>query len=173
MRIKSLLMISLFKYKVNFQNRLLQFWDSVVNILQPWIYNNKGDNLRMVREFVFMFLFGGILYSLIEIAYRGRTHWSMTLTGGVVLVILYVINIKMQPTSILLRCLIGCIIITCIEFSVGYIVNIRLKLNVWDYGSQPFNLMGQICPAFSAVWFMLCIPADYICTYMRTVLNTG
>ena len=132
-----------------------------------------GGILKMFREFFFIFLFGGVLYSLIAIIYRGRTHWSMTLTGGAVLVILYAINIKMQPTSIFLRCLIGCIIITCIEFSVGYIVNIRLKLNVWDYGSQPFNLMGQICPAFSAVWFMLCIPADYICTYMRGVFGSS
>ncbi|MBQ3150558.1 MAG: hypothetical protein IJB86_04865 [Clostridia bacterium] len=129
--------------------------------------------MKEIKEYIIVFLLGGIIYSFIEIIYRGRTHWSMTLTGGTVLVILYVLSEKMQPTDIVVRCLVGCIIITAIEFSVGYIVNIRLKLNVWDYSSQPYNLMGQVCPAFSAVWFLLCIPADLFCRYMRNTLFAG
>lgn len=127
----------------------------------------------MIKELFLIFLFGGIAYSFIEIAFRGRTHWSMTLTGGTVLLILYALNAKMQPSGILLRCLIGCILITCIEFVVGYIVNIRLKLDVWDYSALPYNLLGQICPQFSAAWFLLCIPADAVCSYMRTELFGG
>ena len=43
-------------------------------------------------ERFFSFLMGFFIYSLIEIAARGYTHWTMALTGGLVLSILYDIN---------------------------------------------------------------------------------
>jgi uncharacterized membrane protein len=51
----------------------------------------------------------------------------------------------------LLRCLVGCGIITSPEFIVGCIVNRGLHMNVWDYSAQKFNLLGQICPLFSII----------------------
>lgn len=126
--------------------------------------------MRMIREYTFVFMFGAVAYSFLEIIYRGRTHWSMTLTGGAVFLMLYVLNAKMQPSGLLVRCLLGCILITCIEFLVGCIVNRRLHLGVWDYSAQPLNVLGQICPAFTGMWFLLCIPGDYLCGYMHKVL---
>ena len=129
--------------------------------------------MKTFKEFFFIFMLGAVAYSFLELIYRGRTHWSMTLTGGAVLMIIYAVNAKMQPTGIVVRCLIGCMLITVIEFFVGYVVNVRLGLQVWDYGAMPYNVMGQICPQFTAVWFLLCIPADMICSYMRTELFDG
>lgn len=40
------------------------------------------------------FFFGGLLYSFIEILWRGHTHWTMGLTGGAALLGIYAVNEK-------------------------------------------------------------------------------
>lgn len=89
------------------------------------------------------------MYGLMEVIWRGHTHWTMTLTGGTALLILYIINIKMSNCNIFLKCLIGASAITLLEFTVGVIINIILKWNVWDYSNRPLNILGQVCPLFS------------------------
>lgn len=79
--------------------------------------------MAKTREYAFVYLFGGIMYGLMEVIWRGHTHWTMTLTGGTALLILYIINIKMSNCNILLKCLIGASAITLLEFTVGVIIN--------------------------------------------------
>ena len=31
---------------------------------------------------------------------------------------------------------------------------------LWDYATQPLNLMGQVCIGFSALWFLLSVPVS-------------
>ena len=40
------------------------------------------------KEYLIVFSSGGIIYSLIEVIFRGFTHWTMTITGGVALLII-------------------------------------------------------------------------------------
>ena len=120
---------------------------------------------------IFAFLMGYFIYSMIEIINRGYTHWTMALTGGAVLTILYAINCR-RTMTLIKSCFIGTIIITSIEFSVGIFVNIIMDWQVWDYSTVPFNVMGQICLPFSAAWFFLCIPAYYLCSAIRMRFNT-
>lgn len=120
---------------------------------------------------IYMFVFGAVLYSLIEIVFRGYTHWTMTLTGGAVFLIIYSFNKRMSGTSLLLRCAAGSAVITAIEFAVGCVVNLWLKMDVWDYSDKPFNLLGQVCPLFSVIWFFLCIPAIGISLYIGKKLG--
>lgn len=110
-------------------------------------------------ENLIIFLFGGILYSFIEVATRGYTHWSMTLTGGLCLLIMYRRFTARPHEPLLMKCLFGAIIITSLEFTVGCIVNLWLGWEVWDYSGLMFNLFGQICLPFSIVWFFITIPA--------------
>ena len=35
------------------------------------------------RELGIVFLIGGISYGIMEILFRGYTHWSMLVTGGI------------------------------------------------------------------------------------------
>lgn len=119
---------------------------------------------------LFAFLMGYFIYSMIEILNRGYTHWTMALTGGTVMVILYAIN-RRNTTTLIKSCLLGAVIITAIEFSVGVVVNIIMGWQVWDYSTVPMNLLGQICLPFSAAWFMLCIPAYYLCRAIRRRLE--
>lgn len=114
--------------------------------------------MRSGREYLAVFLAGAVCYSVLEILFRGFTHWTMTITGGICFLLFHIMNIRLAKRSLWVRCGVGCVIITAVEFAVGYLVNIRLRLNVWDYSAHPFNLLGQVCPLFCLFWFLLGIP---------------
>ena len=105
-----------------------------------------------------MFLLGGQGYCTIEILWRGRTHYSILLAGGIILMFLAFIQKEMKKAPLLLKCLMGTVFITGVEFIFGCIFNISLGMNVWNYDNMPFNLLGQICLPFSLLWLLLCIP---------------
>ena len=115
---------------------------------------------------LFAFLMGYFIYSLFEIITRGYTHWTMALTGGAALALLYSINMRfrLSPAS---SSLIGALMITAIELPVGIFDNMIMGWRVWDYSDVPLNFMGQICPLYTVVWFILCIPAYYLCRSIR------
>ena len=117
-------------------------------------------------ERIFSFLMGYFMYSLIEIVVRGYTHWSMALTGGLVLAIFYDINSR-KAITVIKNCIIGAIIITLIELMVGIFVNRLMHWEVWDYSDMPLNIWGQICLPFSIAWFFISIPAYYLCRAIR------
>lgn len=104
---------------------------------------------------VWLFGIGAAGYSLIEIAFRGHTHWTMSLTGGCCAMMLYRMHRKMKERPVIVRCGMGALIITMAELGVGIIVNRVLGWNVWDYSDRYLNVMGQICPLFSLYWFLL------------------
>lgn len=110
------------------------------------------------------FLLGGVGYGLIELMWRGRTHVSMVLTGGACLVAICAVNEKMRGKNIFLRAAVCAAAITAAEFAVGMVVNQYLSLGVWDYGDMPGNVLGQICPLYSFLWFLLCVP---ICFFVE------
>ncbi len=115
-----------------------------------------------LAQLIFSFLMGYFCYSLVEIVMRGYTHWTMSLTGGTVLMLLYIMNNR--GTMTLIRsCFLGSLLITAIEFMVGIFDNIIMNWNVWDYSDMPLNLLGQICLPFSFFWVVLCIPARLLC----------
>ena len=123
--------------------------------------------MEKLKEYTFVYLLGAVMYGLIEVAFRGFTHWTMALTGGLAFLLIYIINIKSKTRSLLMRCLAGCVIITTLEFIVGCIVNKKFGMNVWDYSNQPGNLLGQICPLFSAIWFLISFPAMLLSFFIK------
>ena len=123
-----------------------------------------------IPESLAVFGTGAIGYTGIEILRRGFSHWTIALTGGFCMLCLYGIQKRYRKMPFLLRCAAGALTITAAEFSVGCIVNRILHWKVWDYSDRPFNLLGQICPLFSLLWFLLCIPALPLCGLMRKIL---
>ncbi len=113
-------------------------------------------------EYAAVFAAGGCAYSLLEIIFRGYTHWTMVLTGGICVVLIYLISTKSRE-AVWKKWIMGGAAITTVEFVVGGTVNILLGWNVWDYSEQLLNLMGQICLPFSALWVLLCVPAMWMC----------
>lgn len=102
-----------------------------------------------------LFGIGAVGYCLLEILWRGHTHWSMGVTGGVCLVGLYAIHSRMQHRALALQALAGAALITAAEFGVGCVVNLLLGWNVWDYSGWRVHLLGQICLVFSVLWYVL------------------
>ncbi len=113
-------------------------------------------------ENLVLFLFGGVAYSMIEVLFRGYTHWSMTLTGGLCLVRLFSGVTARHDEQLPIKCLFGAIVITVLELGAGCILNLWLGWHVWDYSGMVFNLFGQICLPFSALWFFLTIPIVWL-----------
>ena len=103
-----------------------------------------------------VFVLGGTAYAMMEILFRGHTHWSMALTGGACVVTLYILLDWLNGQPLVMAALAGAVIVTVYEFAVGCIVNLRFGWAVWDYSGMEGNLLGQICPVFTAAWFALC-----------------
>lgn len=106
---------------------------------------------------ILVFAAGAAAYGLMEVLFRGYTHWTMVLTGGACVLTFYYMLDWIMSVPLPVSALAGAAIITAYEFCVGLLVNLRLGWGVWDYSGQPGNVMGQICPAFSAIWFGLCL----------------
>lgn len=106
---------------------------------------------------ILVFILGGIAYAMIEVLFRGHTHWTMVLTGGACVLTMYMMSGWLLDIPLIASALTGALIITMYELVVGLIVNIRLGWSVWDYSDMPGNILGQICPTFSAIWFLLCL----------------
>ncbi len=123
--------------------------------------------MEKFKEYSFVYLLGAVIYSLLEVAFRGFTHWTMALTGGLAYLLIYIMNIKAKTRSLVVRCLVGCAIITTLEFIVGCIVNRKFNMSVWDYSDQPGHILGQICPLFSAIWFLISFPAMLLSFFIK------
>ena len=78
------------------------------------------------------------------------------LTGGACVLTLYLLSDWLMSMNLIAAAMAGALLITAYEFCVGLIVNIKLGWDVWDYSSLPYNIMGQICPIYTFVWFTLC-----------------
>ena len=121
----------------------------------PSAYVHFNAKLSRSQKCIVMFLFGGFGYGLIEILWRGRTHWSMVLCGGVCFLVMHLVNTDMKKLSIFLRAFICMLCITAVEFAVGCVVNLALHLGIWDYSGMKFQLLGQICLLYSFFWYLL------------------
>ena len=83
---------------------------------------------------LFLISFGGMVYFNFEILYRGYSHISMIICGGLSFYTIGLLNEgKKWHPSFLLQMILGSLIIISYEYLTGVIVNIYLKLHVWDY----------------------------------------
>ena len=104
-----------------------------------------------------LFFVGGGIYYILEVLWRGKSHWTMFVLGGICFVIIGLLNeYKFQwKDSLFDQALIGALVITTFEFISGCVINLWLKWNIWDYSNLPFNLFGQICLYFFLLWIPL------------------
>ncbi len=122
-------------------------------------------------KYFFLFLAGGFAYGGVEIIFRGFSHISMFVTGGICFLLIGMLNEAYSWNMALLsQMVISALIVTAVEFIVGLIVNVWLKLNVWDYSKHPYNIMGQICLLYTNLWFFLSLPAILFDDFLRYFL---
>lgn len=109
---------------------------------------------KLLLKYLFLLIVGGTTYVGIELLWRGYSHWSMFFLGGLCFICCGLLN-EILPWDMVLskQMLLGAIIITTLEFITGYIVNLKLGWNVWDYSNLPLNICGQVCPIFFIAWY--------------------
>ena len=124
--------------------------------------------MRKLVKFLILLSSGGLIYVLIEFLYRGRSHWSMFLVGGICFVLIGGLNNWFPWNwSILRQMGISAAIVTAVEFVSGILLNMVLNLDVWDYSNMPFNIYGQICLPFTVIWFFLSFLAIVADDFLR------
>ena len=116
--------------------------------------------MRYLIKHVLLFLIGGILYWLMEILWRGRSHPVMMVIGGICFLLCGLINEEIPwEMPLLEQGLIGAFIVTSVELVSGFVCNICLHMDLWDYSDMPLNLLGQICLPFFLLWILVAIVA--------------
>ena len=104
-----------------------------------------------------------------EIFFRGYSHVSMLICGGLAFVLIGLLNENPNwELSVLSQMVIGSLIITTLEFVTGLVVNVWLGLNVWDYSMEPYNILGQVCLAYSNLWFLLSLVCIVLDDFVRS-----
>lgn len=126
------------------------------------------SHIKKLWKIFVLFLIGGTSYYFIEVLWRGHSHPSMFILGGILFVLLGGIN-EYIPWDMALwkQCLLGTAIVLFTEFVAGLILNVWLGLGIWDYGNMRFNIMGQVCPQFAFAWTGLSLVAIILDDYIR------
>ena len=128
------------------------------------------NKLKIITKYLLLGAIGSIIYMSLEILWRGYTHWTMGVLGGICFICLGLINELLSwKTPLVLQMFIGSTIITILEFITGCIVNIWLGWNVWNYSNLPLNLLGQICVPFSILWYFVSAIGIVIDDYIRYI----
>ena len=132
------------------------------------ILNDCGSLFCKLIKVVVLFILGGCVYVLVEKLFRGYSHISMFLLGGVDFVLIGMLNESGKlGVSIIAESFVGALIITASELITGYFLNIRLGLGVWDYSDLPFNFLGQISLYYSLLW----IPVSFLAIILDDLLR--
>jgi uncharacterized membrane protein len=123
-----------------------------------------GYSSSSLKKDLILFLMMGFLYYRIEILWRGYSHWSMVIVGGLCGLLIGQINeVFTWNMALWKQQSIATVIVLALEFISGCILNIWLKLGIWDYSLMPFNVLGQVCLIFAFLWYWLslaCIILD-------------
>lgn len=123
---------------------------------------------------------GGTVYFLLEVAFKTltghpeRISWTM-----LVVAILLTIPVERAGEQLLwevplwLQALCCAALVTAVELAAGCVINLWLGWDVWDYTAMPGNLWGQICPQYSAIWWVLCLVFIPMFDWLRWAVEGG
>jgi uncharacterized membrane protein len=125
--------------------------------------------MKSLYKLFILFNLGGLLYYNIEILWRGYSHWTMYILGGLVFILIGEINNFLSwETPLCIQCGIATIIVTVLEFITGCIINLWLGWNIWHYSR--FDILGQICLPYVILWYFLSSIAIILDDYVRWIL---
>lgn len=121
----------------------------------------------LIWKLCFLFYLGGMCYTGLELLWRGFSHWSMFVLGGICFVL--VGNLKhLRPGKRLpTRVAEAALLITLLELGCGLLVNRSYR--VWDYRNMPLNVFGQICLPFTLLW----VPVSLVAMLLYDWTNRG
>lgn len=99
---------------------------------------------------------------VVEVIYRSVTQRKFVNAGflfgpfipiyGIGAFVTIVLNHVMQGWHVAPRFLVFGLVITVIEYLVGFLSEKIFKMTLWDYSDNRFNLHGHVCLRFSIIW---------------------
>lgn len=129
---------------------------------------------------VLLWSWGGTVYFLLEVIFKlmtshpERISWTMLVVAIILCIPVERCGAELPWTCpIWLQALLCAVLVTAVELVAGLIINVWMGMDVWDYSSMPGNLWGQICPQFSAVWWVLCLAFIPIFDWVRWAIEGG
>ena len=111
--------------------------------------------MKKTKKHLLLFAIGAIGYGIIEFIWRGYTHPTMLLAGGICFVAFAYIAKILSGRPLIYKALLSAVAVTAVELVFGLVFNVGLKMHVWDYSKLPLNFKGQICPLFTLLWGVL------------------
>lgn len=124
--------------------------------------------LKYILKYLILWMIFGALYYTMECLWKGSSHWTMFILGGICGILLDLENEFLNwETPLWKQMLIGCGIITTLEFITGEILTRVFHLIIWDYSNLPFNIDGIICLPYSILWFFLSSVGIILGDYLR------
>ena len=127
--------------------------------------------MRRFLRLVTLWLWGGAIYWCVEMAWRGHSHWTMFIVGGLCFLLLGGINNWLAwRLGLVWQALIGAAVVTAVELVAGVVLNLGLGMRIWDYSRMWGNLLGQICLPFAIAWIPLSVAGIVLDDYLRYVL---
>ena len=123
--------------------------------------------MKKLSEYLFLWAVGGCIYYGAEHLFRGFSHWTMFVLGGICLVFFAVQGRLVHWEDPLWRQVLRCLLfVISMEFITGIILNKWLRLEIWDYSRLPFQLFGQICLPFAIIFSGFCAVGILLSGYL-------
>lgn len=127
-----------------------------------------------------LWCWGGTMYFLLEVVYKTATSQQEKISWTMLVLAIFLSSIVERcgyelpwDIPLIVQSFCCAILVTIAEFFSGCIINIWLQMNVWDYSHLWGNILGQICPQFFFVWFILCFLFITIFDWIRYLLKGG
>lgn len=128
----------------------------------------QTHNIKILIKYLVLFLLGGYTYYGIEILWRGYSHCSMIICGGICFIYAGLQNEQIEWDYPFWKQVLRVeAFILSAEFITGCIVNLWLGLDVWDYSGLPGNILGQTCPQFALLFLPLSAIAIIVDDFVR------
>ena len=127
---------------------------------------------KIIKLLIIWFVLG-MCYFTLEGLYRipqgGYANIAMLFVGGFCGLIVGSINQIPQfyKMTVWKQSIIGAIVVLIVEYVSGYVLNIKMGLDIWDYSDMYFNIDGQVCLAFAVIWFLLMPTAIWLEDWIR------
>jgi uncharacterized membrane protein/HD superfamily phosphodiesterase len=115
-----------------------------------------------IFHFIILFAIYSFIGWIIEVIYRTYTQRKFINAGflygyflpiyGFGAVFVTGLEYLLDPLHPLLKLFIYGVVLSAVEYSVGFLFERIFRLKLWDYSQNKFNLHGRICLLFSCFW---------------------
>ena len=124
--------------------------------------------------------FIGTAYFLLEVVWKSARGYPQAISWTMlVLALLLGLVLERMGAELPWNCpiwaqaILSGLAITAAELLAGCILNLWLGWAVWDYSHLPGNLLGQVCPQFTALWCLVSGPVIVGLDWMRYAVRGG